>query len=180
MTKTLSITASLAALGVALALTACAAPAAAPTTETPSAEPTQAAPPTGDFVPDDEWFLAVRDAKNEIEFYAAEWADNDCTVAGVIDRSNDCFSTLNSGAIRLTNASEVLAGVRNVEPGSQALVADLVDAQVAVDAGVPFAQNWTSAGCDFQVEPECEADADGIIASLLAAKDAFAQWEYAG
>lgn len=180
MTKTHSITASLAALGVALALAGCAAPAPAPTTQTPAPEPTQVAPSTGDFVPDDDWFLAVRDAKNEIAFSAAEWADKDCTVSGVIDRSNDCFSTLNSGAIRLTNADAALAGVYNIAPGSEELVADLVDAQAAVAAGVPFAAGWTAAGCDWQVEPECEADADGIIASLLAANDAFGQWEYAG
>lgn len=179
MTKTPTLATALTALGVALVLAGCAAPAAAPPAEIPSDEPTQATPSTGDFVPDDDWFLAVRDAKNEIEFYATEWADNDCTVSGVIDRSNDCFSTLNSGAIRLTNADAALAGVYNIAPGSEDLVADLVDAQAAVAAGVPFAAGWTAAGCDWQVEPECEADADGIIGALLAANDAFAQWEYA-
>lgn len=177
MFSRIRLAAVLPAVALAAALAACSTPSAGPAPE-PSVTPTAETPVgTGDFVPDEEWFAGLDEARNGLGEYVGWWNTQKCTYQQVIDGDFNCSIHIAGIQEQVLAVQSYLVDVVDIAPGSEDLVADLPEAASRSAEAAAAAEAFSDSGCDFSPGESCTDGADLLVSLATALDVALAGWE---
>ncbi len=146
-------------------------PAAAPTSSPAPAE-------SGDWTPDDYWFENAAAQLHTLSFQVEEWEAEGCTVARAVDSGVPCGGALGSMSLALTASGALLEQLDQLAPGAADAVGTLPEVRAAVEQGLPAAESFAAAECNWELTEDCTSDSEQIVAAAIAAVDAFEDWDY--